>query len=140
VEIEYEAADFVRKDIGSGRYPELILFLGYMIPEYKIKPEILSDTRMKALIFKACKEHPDVVLKYKGPNAARYVFALKLIRQGIITVDHNLNYKYGDVHLGVHLDTVIEWMSNMKENGYIVSKWQKMLDSNAEKSAEIPVT
>src|ERR1035437_1215747 len=138
-DLEFEAAEFARKDIGSGRYSELILFLGYMIPEYKIKPEILSDTRMKALIFKACREHPDAVLKYKGPKAERYVFALKAIRHGIITVDHNLNYKYGDVFLGVHLDSVVEWMSNTKENGYIVSKWQKILGDKIEESSKIEV-
>jgi len=117
----------------------LILFLGYMIPEYKINPKILSDTRVKAYINKACKEHPDIVLKYKGSNATRYVFVLKLIQQGIIAVDHNLNYKYGDIVLGVNLDAVIDWMGDTRKNGSIVSKWQSMLNIAAEKSADIPV-
>lgn len=136
-DMEYEAQEYVRKDLGTGRYPEMVLFLGYMIPEYNIKPGLLSDTRMKALINKACKEHPATVLKYKGPNGVRYVFVLQLIQKGIIVVDHNLNYKYGDMHLGVNIDSVIEWMSDMKRNGTIVTKWQKMLDLAAESSANV---
>lgn len=135
----YEANKFMRDEIGTGRYPEMILFLGYMIPEYKIKPEILSDTRMKALIYKACEEHPDVVLKYKGPNANRYVFVLKLIQKKIIAVDHNMNYKYGDIPLGVNIDSVIQWMDDYKTNGHVVTKWQRLLNEDAEKSVEIPV-
>ena len=109
-----------------------------MIPEYKIVPGKLSDTRMKALINKACEEHPDVVLKYKGPNANRYVFVLQLIQKKIIAVDHNMNYKYGDITLGVNIDSVIDWMNYWKNNGAIVSKWQNMLKSEAERSVETP--
>jgi len=134
--LEYEAEQFVRNDIGSGRYPEMIMFLGYALPEYKRVPKELSMTRMESLVLKACREHPDVVLKYKGPNATRIVFVLKLIQYGIITQDRNLNFNYGDIHLGVNLDSVVGWMENMKDHGNVVTKWQRLLDLQEGKSAE----
>jgi len=133
IELSYEAENFVRNDIGSGRFGEIVLYMQYAIPEYKIPtPGILSTTRQKEIVLKACREYPKEVLKLKSPDSTRIIFILKLISYGVITRDHNMNFKYGDIHLGVNLDSVVQWMQNMKEHGETVSKWQRILDAKIE--------
>ena len=127
-DLAYEAEQFARKDLGTGRWAELIILLGHEIPEYKIEPGLLSDAKMKAYVLRGCKEHPDVVLKMKGVDATKTIFVIKLLKYAIISRGKNMEYFYGDLHVGHTFDSIKGFMET-HQNAQIVTKWQNMIDS-----------
>jgi len=137
IDLEFEAAEFVRKEIGSGRYKELLIFLGHAIQEYNVNSDNLSVARVKYLVFKAAKEHPAEVLKMKGPGAARIIFVSKVISSKIIARKKNNDFYYDDIWIGSNFDAVVEWMEDRK-NSSIVTKWQNMLDYKERKEQGKP--
>ena len=137
IDLSFEAENFVRNEMGSGRFPEVVIYLGYAVPEYKATPGNLSDTRIKSLVLDACRKFPQEVLKMRGPGATRVVFVTKVISHGIIQRKKNNDFYYGDIYIGPNFDSVVEWMED-RRNSHIVTKWQNTLDYKDKKSKEAP--
>ena len=138
IDLAFEAESFVRNDIGIGRYGEILIFLGHAVPEYKVTPGNLSETRIKALVLDACRKYPKEVLKMKGPGSTRIIFVTKVINYGIIVRKKNNDFYYGDIFIGPTFDSVVEWMED-KRNNQIVSKWQMQLDVKEKRSKDEPI-
>ena len=139
IDLAYDAEQFVRNDIGTGRFNEVLIFLGYAVPEYKVTVGNLSDTRLKALVLDACRRFPQEVLKMKGPGANRIIFAVKVVSHNIIARKKNNDFYYGDIYIGQTFDSVTEWIDDRK-NRDIVAKWQTQLDvaDRRSKTEKIP--
>jgi len=123
---EYEANEFVRKELGSGRFKDVLNLLSFEVPKYEVNPDTLTDTRIRQLVFKACKEHPGVVLQLKGDEAQKTVFILNLIKHKIITRKNGRELSYGGISLGASIKAVKDFMDN-PTNGQIVTKWDNLL-------------
>jgi hypothetical protein len=136
MDLAYEAEQFVRNDFKSGRWPEIVRFISYSVPDVRKDPKMMSDTQIRHFILNACKEYPAEVLKMKGVDSKIIIFILQLTARNIITRGRNMDFYYNDENIGSTIDAVKDWMRDKRNNG-IVSKWQHQLDYEEKKQVEV---
>jgi hypothetical protein len=124
----YEAEKFLRDDLGSGRYKDVIRLLNFEVASYNIDPNVLSDTRIKEVVFKAVAEHPEVVLMLKSKDADQIVFILKLMEKKVLQRKNATDFYYNDVLIGTTVNSIKEWINN-SSHVQTVSKWRQMLET-----------
>ena len=135
IDLSYEAERFVREDMGTGRWKEILIFLGHAVPDLRSNPDVMTDTQVKAVVLDACRKYPKEVLKMKGPGAARIIFVTKVLSNGIVARKKNNDFYYGDIYIGPTFDSVAEWMDDRK-NSSVVTKWQHQLDFKERQAVE----
>ena len=128
LDLKFDAMSFLRNDLGSGRYKDVIRLLNFEIPTHNIDPNVLSDTRIKEIVFKASEEHPEIILKLKGKDADQVVFILRLMEKKIIQRRNGTDFYYNDVMIGTTINSIKEWINDGSHN-MTVSKWRSMLET-----------
>jgi hypothetical protein len=126
LEITWEAESFVRNELSSGRWKEVLMLMAYEVPKYEVNPDVLSDTRIKYLVLEACRSHPEIVLKLKGEESTQTVFILRMIKRGVIQQKNGRELWYGDISLGTSIESVRHFMNN-NINSQITSKWDNLM-------------
>ena len=123
----FEAEKYARSEMGTGRWKDLILLLNFELEGHNLDPDHLSDTRIKEIVLKACRENPDVILKMRSKDSDMTVFILKLIKRNIIQRRKGTDYYYQDVFLGSTPNTIRDWVAD-QNHAPTVSKWNNMLE------------
>jgi len=131
----FEAENFVRTNMKTGRYKDLLILLSYNVKGYSINPEKLSEIETKARVIEACRKYPEEVLKFKANDTDETLFILKLMKYMVMEKRSGTDIYYGEEFVGGSLENVRSWI-HKPEHAHLVTKWGKMIQ---EKEGSIPV-
>ena len=132
IDRRWEAESFVRNEMASSRYPEVILLLNFEIPKYHIDPSTMSDTLIRSTVYKACQDHPETILKLKREDASQITFVLKLLHHRILERRNNTDFYAGETYVGSTLEAVKIFCAR-SENTALVTKWGRTIEQKEGK-------
>jgi len=127
IDRRWDAESFVRNELASSRYQEIIMLLNFEVPKFIMDPKVMSDTLLRSTIYKACQEHPEVILKLKGDDANQLVFVLKLMSYRILERRNNTDFYAGETFVGTTLESVKLFCAK-SENSDLVTKWGRQIE------------
>lgn len=125
-DLAYEAEKFLREG-STSRWKDAVLLLNYEIKEYNLDPDILSDSMIKKLALEGAQKYPKVVMKLNTEDAESLLFALKLLRHGIVSKRNGADFYQGNDYIGTTIDSVKDYI-NKPANASLVTKWANQLN------------
>jgi len=132
VDKQWDAENFVRSEMSSDRYKDIILLMNFEVAGFLMDPRVMTDITIRTQVFKACREHPDVVLKLKGEGNTVLLFVLKLLYHKMIERRHGTDFYAGETFVGSTLESVKNWCTDTK-NSQLVTKWGVMIEEKEGK-------
>lgn len=131
----FEAENYVRTKLKSGRFNDLLILLSYNVQGYSINPEKLSEIEVKARVIEACRKHPEEVLKFKANDTDETLFIIKLMKYMVMEKRNGTDIYYGEEYVGGSLESVRSWI-HKPEHSHLVTKWGKMIQ---QKEGKVPL-
>lgn len=128
MDMAFEAENFIRTKLTVDRYKEVILLMNYMVPKYNIDPRSMTEIQIRSEVLKACKEHPDMVLKLAKKDNEVLLFVLKLMYYKIIERRNGTDFYAGETYIGSTLDAV-KLFCTSADNTQLITKWGNMIKS-----------
>lgn len=133
-DIAFEAEYYVRNEVETGSYKDILLMLSYNVGGYSVNVDMLTDLELKAKVIEACKEHPLEILKFKDSVSAETIFLLKLLKYHILEKKSMTDIYHGGEFIANSFDGLRAYINKTANEG-MVSKWAKLVQS---KEGSIP--
>lgn len=132
IDLIWEAENFVRTKMALNRYGDIILLMNFEIPGFDMNPSKMTDIVLRSTVLKACKDHPQIVLKLSKEDAGQILFVLKLLYHKIIERRNNTDFYSGETFVGATLEAVKMFCAK-SENTVLVTKWGRTIETKEEK-------
>lgn len=133
IDLKWEAESFVRTKMSSDRFKDIILLMNFEVPGFNMDPKVMTIASIMSTVYKACAEHPNVILKLAAKDSAQLMFVLKLLYHKIIERKNNTDFYAGETYVGSTLEALKIWCAQ-SDHTQLVTKWGTLIESKERES------